>query len=72
MKLEKLRETIGQLAWSPPKNGKKREAINAILKHVEDTGGETLVLQWLLSYLDEPGVLEAGMRIVRQSEPPVV
>lgn len=69
MTLEELRQKIGALSYVPPRAGRRREAIDLILEHVEAQDGEALLLQWLLSYMDDPAMLQAGMRIVQQPEP---
>ena len=67
--LEELRQEIGRLAYTPPQSGRRKKAIDLILDHVEAQNGEALLLQWLLSYIDDPAMLQAGMRIVQQPEP---
>lgn len=69
MTLEELKQQIGNLSYTPPRAGRRKEAIDLILEHVKAQNGEALLLQWLLSYMDDPALLQAGMRIVQQPEP---
>ena len=67
--IEELRQDIGKLAFETPRAGRRAEAIERILKYVEADQGEAMLLQWLVQYIGDAGLIRVGMRIVTQPEP---